>query len=295
MTTVSPRVPVTLILEQGPMLHTLGRIFVKSVLPIGRPDENPSTFEPARITLPAPSSRLVASYAAWSGAADRYQGMLPPHLFSQWAMPAASRVLEQTRYQLASIINQGVSMRVNGPLPAGQPLQVTARMKSLEETDGRARVSVEISSGTEQQPDAVAATVHATFILSSQKKKSGGRTDEAQPQWTTVGQWRTTGDDGLRFALLTGDFNPIHWIGLAGKLSPFKRKVLHGFGMFVRSYEALAAEGAIKEIDVRFLRPVPLPSGELRVQQSPAEVDGWRALRLVGDNEQLHLAGRFRR
>jgi acyl dehydratase len=154
---------------------------------------------------------------------------------------------------------------------------------------------MEISSGTELQPDAVVATLHTTFILASQKKSSGARPQEDQTAWTPVGTWHTAGNDGFRFALLTGDFNPIHWIGLAGRLSPFKRKVLHGFGMFVRSYEVLAAQGAIKEIDVRFLKPVALPSGELRVEQSAPDAQGWRTMRLVGNNGQLHLVGRFRR
>ena len=76
------------------------------------------------------------------------------------------------------------------------------------------------------------------FLLPSFKKS---KQNKVQPEldWKTQGQWYATQHDGFKFALLTGDFNPIHWISLAGKLSAFKMKVLHGFGMFVRSYEQL--------------------------------------------------------
>jgi hypothetical protein len=72
--------------------------------------------------------------------------------------------------------------------------------------------------------------------------------------------------------------------------------VLHGFGSMVRSYEALEP-GSFHELDVRFLRPVPLPCSMLSVQVAPAEsadADGWRALRLAGAGDAVHLAGRMR-
>ncbi len=275
------------------MLRAMGRMAVQGVMPGRRPARNPATFAPATMTIAAPSAKLVRSYRAWSGAGERYGDALPPHLFSQWALPASVRVLEQTRYRLASIINQGVTMRVNGELPAGQPLIVSARLASLEELNNRARVAVEITSGPATQPDAVVGTMHVSFILGRQEKKAG-RDAEAPLDWRTLGQWQTSDDDGLRFALLTGDFNPIHWIGLAGRLSPFKQKVLHGFGMFVRSFEVLAEGGAISEIDVRFLKPVPLPSLPLRVQDAPAADSGGKSLRLVGAGGELHMAGYYR-
>ncbi len=285
-------VPLSLALQQGPMLRAMGRMALQGMRPGRRPTCNPDGFVPATMTIPAPSMKLVRSYLDWSGAGERYGTALPPHLFCQWALPASVQVLEQTRYRLASVINQGVTMRVNGELPSGQPLIVTARLASLQEVNNRARVSVEITSGPASQPDAVVGTMHVSFILGHQDKKAG-RDADAQPDWRTLGTWKASGDDGFRFALLTGDFNPIHWVGLAGRLSPFKQKVLHGFGMFVRSIEVLARSGAIDEIDVRFLKPVPLPSRLLHVQDA-ADAQGRKLLRLVGSEEVVHMAGHYR-
>jgi acyl dehydratase len=287
------KVPLTLALQQAPMLRLLGRIAMSTVLPARSPERNPEVFVPAHVEIPAPSAKLVSCYTAWCGAGDRYKNMLPPHMFSQWALPVAAEIIGQSRYRIAGIINQGVTMRINGELPRGVPLLVSAKLASLEEKDGRARLSVELTNGTAQQPDAIIGTLHTTFIL-SKVKKDAVKKEGPEPRWSTVGTWRAAADDGLKFALLTGDFNPIHWIGIAGKLSPFGRKVLHGFGMFVRSYEVLANKNQIGEIDVRFIKPVPLPSGTLHVQQTAKENDGGRQVRLAGDKDVVHMAGRYR-
>ncbi len=285
--------PFSLAFEQASMLATLGRITIKSVLSTGLPRHNPDCFTPAWAVVPAPSEKLVSCYADWSGARDRYKDALPPHMFSQWALPVAIRVMEQTRYKLAGIINYGVTMRINGELPRGAPLEMTVKVKSLKESGTWARVALEITSGTPQQPEAVVATLHTLFLLST-KNRDRAHSTKLQPSWSTAGRWSAARDDGFRFALLTGDFNPIHWIGLAGRLSPFGRTVLQGMGMFARSYERLADAGPINEIDVRFLSPVPLPSAELRVQHTTQDLEGWRALRLSGEGQDVHMSGRYR-
>jgi len=287
------RVPLSLAFEQASMLGTLVRITVKSLGPIGCHSKNPESFTPMRAVVPAPSEKLVSCYTEWSGAGDRYQGVLPPHMFSKWALPIATQVIEQTRYKLADIVNYGVTMKVNAELPRGALLHVAVSIKSLKESKTSARVEVEVISGTELQPDAVVATLHILFILSDNRRERA-RSVKLQPQWSTAGQWTAASDDGFRYALLTGDFNPIHWISLAGRLSPFGRTVLQGMGLLARSYECLASAGPIKEIDVRFLKPVPLPSAQLCVQYTAQDNDGWRALRLAGDGDDIHMSGHYR-
>ena len=64
--------------------------------------------------------------------------------------------------------------------------------------------------------------------------------------------------------------------------------------MFARSYECLADMSPIEHIDVRFLKPVPLPSAELDIQHTAKDNEGWRSVRLVSDGERIHMAGRYR-
>lgn len=151
---------------------------------------------------------------------------------------------------------------------------------------------VNIITGTHEQPILVDAEMHTAFLLSDFKKSTCQSLNETI-EWQTVGTWQTDKRDGLKFAMLTGDFNPIHWMTLAGKLSAFKQMVLHGFGMFVRTFEALPQ--VPKEIDVRFLKPVPLPSSALNVElESEATTMEFRRIRLIGEDNKVHLSGKVK-
>jgi acyl dehydratase len=71
---------------------------------------------------------------------------------------------------------------------------------------------------------------------------------------------------GLDFAKLTGDFNPVHWVPRWAKAFGFRNVILHGFGTMARAIEALnrglfaGDVTALREIDVRFTRPLVLPA-----------------------------------
>jgi acyl dehydratase len=299
-------IPYGLLRHQGDMLRMGGRILLhaarRALLPA--PDESRSAFTPAAIapitrTIDAPPAELVEHYIAWATAwsnGDRYSAQLPPHMVSQWSLPLVAELLLQLPYRLASVINQGASLRVHGPLPRDTPLIVSAAIERIEHTPGRDKVVVVIVTGTAQHGRLVEARLHMSFLLPGPRAPRAAPEPAPEPQWRTAGLWHADADDGLRFALLTGDFNPIHWCAPLARRSVFGGTVLHGFGSLVRSYEALEPD-SIKEIDVRFLRPVPVPCAALSVQVAPmdsADADGWRALRLAGAGDTVHLAGRSR-
>jgi hypothetical protein len=236
---------------------------------------------------------LIEHYVRWSNAPlERYRDHLPPHLVSQWCLPLVTDLLLQTGYPVMRVINQGVTLNIHGKLPRHQPLQVEAKFQSVTQHNGMTRVSVNIMTGTKEAPHLVETVLHMAFLLPNYKKPPKAAREKDTAQWQTVGTWQTSRHDGLKFALLTGDFNPIHWIGLAAKASAFGKKVLHGFGMLVRSYELLPDQN-IQSIDVRFLRPVGLPSSPLSVQIASDAKNG-HLIRLLGDKDQVHFAGRYR-
>ncbi len=276
-------------LEQGPQIRSLARILLRARLP--RPRENPALGTSVVTEVPAPSARLVRAYKDWCGKGARYANALPPHLVSHWGLPLVGQILEQTRYPIARVLNQGATLRMHAPLPAGEPLHVEAKLASLVEAEGRARLGIDVTTGTRSTPEALVATFHVVFLLGGSKDKKKQAHDDDASGFEDVGRWRAEKNDGLGFALLTGDFNPIHWIALAGKLSPFKRTVLHGFGTFARTYERLPDAERIRSIDVRFLKPVPLPSVELRVRVKTSGDE--RTLALLGEADTKHLAGTY--
>jgi acyl dehydratase len=292
-------VPYGLLRHQGEMLRMGGRILMHTALRRNRGGGEAADSAPIIRAIHPPPDALVRRYVdwacAWSGAASRYDAELPPHMLSQWSLPLVGELLLRLPYRLTAVINQGASLQVHGPLPRDALLIVGASIEQVEQTAGRTRVTVAITTGTEQQPRLVEAKLHMSFLQPGPRATKAAQERPPEPPWRTAGLWQADADDGLRFALMTGDFNPIHWCGPLARRSVFGGKVLHGFGSLVRSYEALEPD-SFREIDVRFVRPVPLPSAMLSVQvaQDNADADGWRAVRLAGAGDTVHLAGRLR-
>jgi acyl dehydratase len=289
-----------LLRHQGAMLRMSGQILMHAARRALRPASSPAPVAPITRAIDAPPEELVEHYiawaCAWAGDTRRYDRELPPHMVSQWSLPLVGELLLRMPYRLASVINQGASLRAHGPLPRNTPLIVSAAVDSIEHTAGRIKVVVAIVTGTAQQANLLEARLHMSFLPPGPRAPRAAQQRPPEPQWRTAGLWQADADDGLRFALLTGDFNPIHWCGPLARRSVFGGMVLHGFGSLVRSYEALEP-GSFTEIDVRFVRPVPLPCAALSVQVAPAgsaDAGGWRALRLAGGGDAVHLAGRLR-
>lgn len=284
-------IPLSFIFEHQAMLGAMAKIALGSKTKPKNPQIDSLEDLPAiKKIIPAPHRKLVDAYIAWSGApVSRYIETLPPHMVSQWGLSIATELLLQTPFNLVNVINQGTTFKIYGDLPRNQELLVNVGFDSVSDQDGLARLNIKITTGTLEQPILVDALMHMSFILPHYQKKKKTHAIDSK-KWESIGTWKTSPHDGLKFALLTGDFNPIHWIGLAGKLSSFKMKVLHGFGMLVRTYELLPQP--IKHFDVRFLRPVPLPSQPLDVQVvTSTELS--KPFRLIDPTGVQHLLGAF--
>lgn len=296
-------VPYGLLRHQGAMLRATARMLLqaarRSLLPsaglhhVDAPPA-PHAIAPLQRCIATPPAQLVEHYIRWCGADGRYDGALPPHMVSQWSLPLVSELLMQLPYRLTGIINQGVSMTAHGPLPRGEALTLRASVEQITHADGWARIVVAIVTGTAQEARLVETRLHMRVRLPGPRSARKAPVRPPDPAWQNAGTWRAESSDGLRFSLLTGDFNPIHWCGPLARRSVFGAKVLHGFGSLARSCETLAPD-SFREIEVRFLRPVVLDGEALSVQLAPeADTDGRRALRLVGADNAVHLAGWLR-
>ncbi len=293
---------------QRPMLALVPRMIARGLIPAGT---YPLTaIEPVQCVIAPPADRLVEQYTHWCGATDRYPTTLPPHLVSHWGLPIATRLLLQTPFPLARVLNQGVTIRIHGKLPRREVLHCRGSVQHITETDERIRMTVRLVTGTATQTNLVETDLHMVFIRANAPGgKKSARSDNPEI-WHTVGHWQADSHDGLRFALLTGDFNPIHWLALAGRMSALRSKILHGFGSFARTFEQLdqrlhqrlnqqlgqnleqiREQQRVTELDLRFLRPVPLPSGPLIVEQAPASTPGQSAIRVADATGKCYLAG----
>lgn len=294
------------VLSQGPMLAALGKTAARALSQqLGGKKNAGSAQVPSpelTRTMPAPAGELLDAYVAHVGGDARaYRNTVPAHFFSHWVMPVAADTLVGIPYPLTKVLNGGCRMQVNRPIPRGEALEVRAQLTSIDDDGRRAVLTQRVVTSTKSAPEALVVDIYAIVPLPGgrDKDKSKGKpSDKARVplEAREIGFARLGSDAGLSFAKLTGDFNPIHWVPAAARAAGFRNVILHGFGTFARSCEAIQRGvlggdvTRLRVLDVKFTRPLVLPH-EVRffVQGQPAsEV-------FVGDapGGPAYMTGRF--
>jgi acyl dehydratase len=248
-------------------------------------------------TAEAPSSELIAAYVKHLGGdAKAYKGKVPPHLFPHWVMPVATDGLANVPYPLTKILNAGCRLQVNAPIPLGERLIVRAALVSIEDDGRRALITLRVFTGPSAAPQALEVEIRAIVPLGGRggdKARDSGEKPRVPLGAREIQRSRLPADAGLSFAKLTGDFNPIHWVAPAARAAGFRNVILHGYGTFARTFEALnrglfsGDATRLKVLDARFTRPLVLP------HDVGFYVNGDEAY--VGDapGGPLYMSGRF--
>lgn len=292
-------VPLSLAFEQGSSLRSWSSVRIRSALPFLRPKENPSTFAPVVDSVPAPSNRLIEHYIQWSGGDPHlYPGEVPAHLFSQWSIPLVTRLLSQGRYPLKDIINKGCHVVMHHVIPRGERLYLRADLIDLKETDTQITFSIQVTTSTQTARNAIVAVFHLMLLLEPPTAKPHRKSRPLHSDYNELGHWSVDSRDGFRYALLTGDFNPIHWLDPLAKRSNFGGKVLHGFASLSKTWERIQSPAQhnhnIQDITVQFIQPIHLPTAGLKVLTSgKPNRQGQYKLRVRSENNQLHLLGKY--
>jgi acyl dehydratase len=276
------------VLQQGPMLRTLGktaaRAFAQRVLPQKRGALITITPGPERKRSFAPlSSALLDAYVKHVGGDVRaYRELVPPHFFPHWAMPVAAETFKSLPYPILRVVNAGCRMQVNAMLPRGEALHVRAHLAEVDDDGKRAILTARVITETESAPNALVVDIHAFVPLRAKRdgngaaRKSNGngapkasRADADKPRVPRgvheIDFIKLSADAGLSFAKLTGDFNPIHWLPAYAKTAGFRNVILHGFGTFARACESLnrgLLGGDVRKLrllEAKFTRPLVLP------------------------------------
>ncbi|MBZ0271986.1 hypothetical protein K8I61_08110 [bacterium] len=269
-------VPFKYVRYQGPVIGGLAKTFVASLRrDPSAPLPNTPT-EPIEITLPPRAADLIEQFVTHIGGRPQsYAGVVPPHLFPQWTFALAPRLLAGLPYKLTNALNAGCRMEIRAPLPANEPLQVRAWLERVDETERRVLLVQRCVTGTASSPDALMTELSAIIMKrtgtpsGTNRDRQGAGTKKDEPavpaNAVEIDNLRLGPKAGRDFALLTGDFNPIHWVPAAGRASGFKGAILHGFGTFSRALESLIRvrlggdPSRLASIEARFTRPVPLP------------------------------------
>lgn len=221
--------------------------------------------------LAPPGPALIRDYVQAVGGDPRaYAHTIPPHLFPHWSLPLAARTLQKLPYPLLRVLNGGCRIEINAPLSATEPLRVRARLESVEEDGRRAVLRQRIVTGQRSNPDALVAHVYA--IVPTGKRSGAGKPKKPKEARLVplaarqIGQLSLKRNAGLEFALLTGDFNPVHWVTPYARALGYRGAILHGFASMAHAFECLEraladrAPAGLRLLDVRFVRPLVLPA-----------------------------------
>jgi len=302
------RLPSAQIIHQGPVLATLGRAAFMAL----RQQINPPS--PGAFSTPGPlfettiapraKSLLIEYQRHICGDTRAYRGVIPPHLWPQWGFPLSAKTLTGVPYPLLKVLNGGCRLEVRAPLPANEPLIVTAQLMGIDETERRAVLHQRVTTGTASAPNALEANLYAIVPLKQKRSKDDPAPKEARPAKVRprvpldaleLDRWQLPTDAGLAYAMLTGDFNPVHWVPPYARAFGFKNTILHGFATMARTWETLRVRrfsgniASLGQLDVQFTRPLVLPA---RVGVFARDNHVW-----VGDapGAPAYLEGTFKR
>jgi hypothetical protein len=265
------------ILEQGTSLGAVARALVTTLEQqvLGKvPKSTPPVPGPLlEATYPPRSQALVQDYVKnVGGDPAHYANTLPPHMFPQWSFGLAGRALQGVPYRMSRVLNPGCNYELRAPLPANEPLHVSARLESIDDDGRRALMKVRVVTSTPSVKEGLVAELFSLVPLSHGPKAGNGAAKEKkeQPQVPQgareVAFLELGAKAGLDFAKLTGDFNPIHWIPAAARAAGFRNVILHGYGTMARTLEGLnrglfgGDVTRIKKWSCRLTKPLVLPA-----------------------------------
>lgn len=285
-------IPARLLTEQTATISAFLIGAARSLLPRKSPATNATLMQ---LQTP-PSALLLDTYKAWAGAEpSRYAGSIPPHMVSaRIALPMVSALTAQSPYPLLSVLNQGVRLQIHTPLPAGETLVLRGKLVEASDDGYRARIHSRVEVGTASAPNAI--TVDAMAAVMLKKRPDTDKADaRTEPDYHTVAKWQAAANEGVKFFYLTGDFNPIHTLPAFAKYTRFRGCIMHGYGAFAQLFEAVQRSGVtISDIDIRFIKPLPLPSPVLHIQTARTPgADGRYAVRLIDTDNNLYQVGSF--
>jgi acyl dehydratase len=299
--------PTKHIRSQGPVLAMLGSTAVEALrrAVTGKVPDGVGELPGPEIhaTLPPRSHELIRDYVRFCGGEpSSYKHTVPPHLWPQWGFPLAGKAISKVPYPLHKVLNGGCRVEVNAVIANDEPLEVSARLLSIDENERRAVIESEVVTGTAANPRAIVATMYAIVPLGG-KKKSGDKKPEPERvplDAEELARWKIPNNAGLAFAMLTGDFNPVHWIPPYARAFGFRNTILHGFGSMAKAWEGLVRSRyggsvtAIREFDVKFTKPLVLPAKVGLYLQGTEEPERDRFWLAVAPGATPYLSGTVR-
>ncbi|GIJ52005.1 hypothetical protein Val02_88910 [Virgisporangium aliadipatigenens] len=177
-----------------------------------------------------------------------------PHVM---AFPLSLALLAEPSFPLplAGVVHIANRIEVLGPVRVSDTFSLRVRAQRLRPHERGRQVDVV----AEAFADGSCVWRGRSTYLHKNGRGSGGPPPE-RAKLAGQAVWRVDPGTARRYRNASGDRNPIHTSRVAARLAGFRRRIAHGMWTKARCLAAL--EGRLPgtfTVDVRFLRPIPLP------------------------------------
>jgi acyl dehydratase len=175
-------------------------------------------------------------------------------------------------YSAVGMVHTANHMRLFKPVQQNTPFEIAAFAQDEAPSKSGARF-VSFDCEIRQLGERV-ATCTSQYLAKrgphKANKREGKTVDElntapSQPQRHELEQYVLSLGAGRHYARLSGDYNPIHLWAWSARLLGFKRPIIHGMHTVGFAAGCLGRQGTharqtLTELDVKFLKPISLPS-----------------------------------
>ncbi|MGJ8670553.1 MAG: MaoC family dehydratase [Oceanococcus sp.] len=209
-----------------------------------------------------PKARKVNAYRRVCG--GNKSANIPVCYPQVMAFPLHLHLMGHPDFPLAAMGMVHVSNKIDQyqAMPLDATYDVSVEIKNVDETERGYEFDL-VTEFQNEQGKLVWRGI--TSILSRRSDKSSGGTKKKPPaakpsSMPELAQWTLKGNLGRRYAMVSGDVNPIHLTGATAKLLGFKRAIIHGMWTLARSAAELPIDAdSAGCLEVEFKTPLFLP------------------------------------
>jgi acyl dehydratase len=268
----------------------LAPMLVKAALtgPLHRGDELPdSSYELGEQRV---DSEHLAAYDRVCG--FRFTDRLPPTYLHVLAFPLSIALMTERSFPfpLVGAIHVGNSITVYRPVTLDEPVSLTVRGADLRAHPAGRQFDLLAEATVGGEP---VWAGRSTYLRRGGERATGRPVrppTAAEPPSAPTALVRVPADMGRRYAVVSGDWNPIHLHRLTARAFGFRTAIAHGMWLKARTLAVL--EGRLPDahtVEVAFKTAVPLPSA-VAVTATQEEA-GWRLDVRNSRSGKPHLSG----
>ena len=225
----------------------------------------------------------------------RVSDQLPPTYLHVLAFPLSVALMTEGSFPfpLVGLVHVNNAITVHRPVSADETVSFSVRAADLRPHPAGRQLDLLADVTVDGE---TVWTGRSTYLRRGGSSEGGSKRPrtELAPQAGPLALVRVPGDEGRRYAAVSGDRNPIHLHALSARLFGFSSAIAHGMWLKARTLASL--EGRLPgsfTVDVAFKLPVPLPS-TVAIGAVPAD-DGWDLDVRAARSGKPHLAGTIRR